>query len=74
MAVAVLATAMVLSPRPAAAQFDLSVERELLAKLLRDGHYKQALAESRRVEEALVGQTAGTPAKPGKKGKVIKRK
>jgi len=68
----VFAAAVFLQARPAAAQFDLAVERELLGKLLQDGHYKQALAESRRVEEALVGQTAGTPAKPGKKGKVTR--
>jgi len=52
---------------PAAAQFDLSVERALLLKLLRDGRYKQALAESRRIEESLVGRQAG--GKPGRKVK-----
>jgi len=64
----VVVAAVAFATRPAAAQFDLSVERDLLVKLLRDGHYKQALAESRRVEESLVGRDQGT-AKGGKKSK-----
>lgn len=37
----------------ALAQFDLDVEQKLLVDLLRDGKYKQALVETRRVEKLV---------------------
>lgn len=36
-----------------AVDVDLAVERELLTRLLADGHYRQAIAESERLEKAL---------------------
>ena len=44
-------------PAPAAAQFDAEVERRMLADLMRDGKYQQALSEARRIEKIV---------KPGK--------
>lgn len=38
---------------PVAAQFDAEVERRMLADLLRDGKYQQALSEARRVEKII---------------------
>lgn len=40
-------------PAPAAAQFDAEVERRMLADLLRDGKYRQALSEARRIEKII---------------------
>lgn len=40
-------------PAPAAGQFDAEVERRMLADLLRDGKYQQALSEARRIEKIV---------------------
>ena len=42
-----------LAAAPARGQFDLDVERDLLIELMRDGKYRQALAETKRVERAI---------------------
>jgi hypothetical protein len=49
-------------PAPAAAQFDAEVERRMLADLMRDGKYQQALSEARRIEKIV---KPGKSAVPG---------
>jgi hypothetical protein len=58
----ILALATVLGGNQAHGQFDLGVEQKLLVDLLRDGKYKQALSEARRIEKIV---------KPAKKNPVI---
>jgi len=60
--VVILALATVLGGNQAHGQFDLGVEQKLLVDLLRDGKYKQALSEARRIEKIV---------KPAKKNPVI---
>ena len=60
--IALLTIAAVLGGQRAHAQFDMGVEQKLLLDLLRDGKYRQALAEARRIEKIV---------KPSKKNPVI---
>ena len=58
----ILALATVFGGNQAHGQFDLGIEQKLLVDLLRDGKYKQALSEARRIEKIV---------KPAKKNPVI---
>ena len=58
----ILALATVFGGNQSHGQFDLGVEQKLLVDLLRDGKYKQALSEARRIEKIV---------KPAKKNPVI---
>ena len=60
--IALLTIAAVLGGQRAHAQFDMGVEQKLLLDLLRDGKYRQALSEARRIEKIV---------KPSKKNPVI---
>ena len=60
--IALLAIAAVLGGQRAHGQFDMGVEQKLLLDLLRDGKYRQALSEARRIEKIV---------KPAKKNPVI---
>ena len=60
--IALLTIAAVLGGQRAHAQFDMGVEQKLLLDLLRDGKYRQALSEARRIEKVV---------KPSKKNPVI---
>lgn len=51
----------------ALAQFDLEVEQRLLIDLLRDGKYKQALTETRRVEKVVKPTKKNPVPGPGTK-------
>jgi hypothetical protein len=60
--IAVLAIGTALGGQRAHGQFDMDVEQKLLIDLLRDGKYRQALSEARRIEKIV---------KPAKKNPVI---
>ena len=53
--------AAALAAVPVQAQFDLEVEHKLLMDLLRDGKYKQAISESRRLEKLVKPTKKNTP-------------
>lgn len=53
MLAALLVAGVGMPPRVANAQFDLALEQKLLLDLLRDGKYRQALSEVKRIEKNL---------------------
>ena len=57
----VVVVAAALTAVPARAQFDLEVEQTLLMDLFRDGKYKQAISESRRLEKLVKPAKKNTP-------------
>lgn len=59
---AVVCLGFMLECTPAMGQFDLEVEQKLLFDLLRDGKYKQALSEAKRIEKTV---------RPSKKNAVV---
>jgi len=59
---AVVCLGFLLECTPAMGQFDLEVEQQLLFDLLRDGRYKQALSEAKRIEKTV---------RPSKKNAVV---
>jgi len=59
--------AAALTAVPARAQFDLEVEQTLLMDLFRDGKYKQAISESRRLEKLVKPAKKNTPPSPATK-------
>ena len=59
---AVVCLGFMLECTPAMGQFDLEVEQKLLFDLLRDGRYKQALSEAKRIEKTI---------RPSKKNAVV---
>ena len=59
--------AAALTAVPARAQFDLEVEHKLLMDLFRDGKYKQAISESRRLEKLVKPAKKNTPPSPATK-------
>jgi len=59
-----VAVALALNPVPVQAQFDLEVEHKLLLDLFRDGKYKQAISESRRLEKLVKPTKKNTPPSP----------
>jgi len=62
-----VAVALALTAVSARAQFDLEVEQELLLDLFRDGKYKQAISESRRLEKLVKPTKKNTPPSPATK-------
>jgi|GEM_PF-2151895 len=62
-----VAVALALNSVPVQAQFDLEVEHELLLDLFRDGKYKQAISESRRLEKLVKPTKKNTPPSPATK-------
>ena len=63
----VVVVAAALTAVPARAQFDLEVEHKLLLDLFRDGKYKQAISESRRLEKLVKPTKKNTPPSPATK-------
>ena len=63
----VVAVTLALNSVPAQAQFDLEVEHKLLLDLFRDGKYKQAISESRRLEKLVKPTKKNTPPSPATK-------
>jgi len=59
---AVVSIVFMLECTPAMGQFDLDVEQKMLFDLLRDGRYKQALSEAKRIEKTI---------RPSKKNAVV---
>jgi len=59
--------AAVWNAAPVRAQFDLEVEHKLLMDLFRDGKYKQAISESRRLEKLVKPTKKNTPPSPATK-------
>jgi tetratricopeptide (TPR) repeat protein len=58
----VVSLVVMLESTPAMGQFDLDVEQKMLFDLLRDGKYKQALSEAKRIEKIV---------RPSKKNAVV---
>jgi hypothetical protein len=58
----VVSLVFMLESTPAMGQFDLDVEQKMLFDLLRDGRYKQALSEAKRIEKIV---------RPSKKNAVV---
>jgi tetratricopeptide (TPR) repeat protein len=58
----VVSLVFMLESTPAMGQFDLDVEQKMLFDLLRDGKYKQALSEAKRIEKIV---------RPSKKNAVV---